>query len=61
MAIDKNGREIQEGDEIIVRAKVLQVTDAGDKSILHVAWDHPTAFIDYVLADAVEVFAKSGE
>lgn len=55
MVRDKNGAEVKGGDEIVIRARVIEVTDAGDRSILHVKWSNPTAFIDFVMANAVEV------
>ena len=58
MIIDKNGDEIKEGDEIIVRAKVMaihQIEGDNSSSVLQVKWQsEQVPLIDYVLSSQVE-------
>jgi hypothetical protein len=57
MIADKNGVELQVGDEIVVRGKIvaipLDLEDNG-KAILQVNWDEQVPLIDYVQSVSVE-------
>ena len=52
--LDKKGNEIQVGDEVIVRAKVVAITPLGDQTLLRVEWQTDAWLIDFVKAEEVE-------
>ena len=54
MPTDKNGNEIQVGDEVIVRAKVVAITPLGDQTLLQVEWQTDAWLIDFVKPEKVE-------
>jgi hypothetical protein len=54
---DKKGIEIKEGDEIIVRGRVIAVVmDLADdgKGILQVRWDEDVPLLDFVHSLSIE-------
>lgn len=57
MVTDKNGNEIKEGDEIIVRGRVkaiaMDLEDDG-KGILQVTWSGEVPLLDFVQSVSIE-------
>lgn len=49
-----NGEEIKPGDEVIVRAKVIEVFSIGGDTLLRVEWKTSANLIDFVKASQVE-------
>jgi hypothetical protein len=58
MVTDKNGKELQVGDEIIVRGKVIAAPmdlQEDGKGVLQIKWSSPgLPLLDYVLSQTVE-------
>lgn len=55
MALDKNGKPLQAGDKVIIRALVEEVTDLGERHMLKVAWSTAVPLTDYILSSEVEL------
>jgi hypothetical protein len=62
-ATDKNGKELEVGDEIIVRGKVMAIPmklEEGGLSILHIKWESESMpMLDYIKSNQVEKVKKA--
>ena len=55
MAQDHNGKELKIGDEIIVKARIVEIHKLVDESLLQVEWNTKNgALLDFVKASVVE-------
>ncbi|GEM_PF-7125230 len=60
--LDRLNNSLEVDDEIIIRARILEIFDGGETKILRVEWlTGPTPFLDFVRAETVEKTEPSEE
>jgi hypothetical protein len=54
MARDRNGVELQPGDEFIIRGRIEQVFQTGENALLEVTYQTAVPLTSFIRAEAVE-------